>query len=362
MDIPGTWKGLQIEYIEDELPSPTTCTVVFDSNGGSVSPALLTVALGKSVGSLPKAKKKGYTFKGWYMKKSGGSKVKTKTKVTKDVTYYARWTANKYKIKFDKNGGTGTMKTISATYGKSVKLTANAFKRSKHTFQGWAKKKNGEVAYADKAKVKNLTATDGKTVTLYAVWKPYSYTVKFNANGGTGAAKVQTIKCGAKTKLAANAYVRDGFEFAGWAKKKGGSVAYKDKASVKDLAKNGKTVTLYAVWRPAKWAVGPFKGEGTVGGKAVTVTLTVSSDGKISGKFVRTKDKKAYSFKTDGFDEYSDGALRATTTLKYGSKTCALEIAVGQAVPDDGVAVTFAEMEATSGGKTYATAFLQIRK
>ena len=100
-----------------------------------------------------------------------GSKIKATTKVTKSVTYYARWTANKYKIKFDKSGGKGTMKTLSATYGKSIRLTANAFKRSKYKFTGWAKKKGGKVAYKNKAKVKNLTSKNGKTVTLYAVWK-----------------------------------------------------------------------------------------------------------------------------------------------------------------------------------------------
>ena len=156
--------------VQPPAPVATTCTVKFNANGGSVSPASRNVTKGNAVGTLPKATKKGYTLKGWYTKKSGGSKIKTSTKVTKNVTYYARWTANKYKIKFDKNGGKGKMKTLSATYGKSVKLTANAFKKSKYKFAGWAKAKNGKVKYKNKAKVKNLASKNGKTVTLYAVW------------------------------------------------------------------------------------------------------------------------------------------------------------------------------------------------
>ena len=124
-----------------------------------------------SVGTLPKATKKGYTLKGWYTKKSGGTKLAASTKINKNATYYAQWTANKYKIKFNKNGGKGTMKTLSATYDKNVTLRANAFKRTGYKFKGWAKTKKGKVAYKNKAKVKNLTATKGKTVTLYAVWK-----------------------------------------------------------------------------------------------------------------------------------------------------------------------------------------------
>ena len=50
-------------------------------------------------------------------------------------------------------------------------LRANAFKRTSYKFKGWAKTKKGKVAYKNKAKVKNLTDKNGKTVTLYAVWK-----------------------------------------------------------------------------------------------------------------------------------------------------------------------------------------------
>jgi uncharacterized repeat protein (TIGR02543 family) len=48
-------------------------------------------AYGSKIGKLPKVKKKGYVFKGWYTKQKGGSKVKTSSKVSKNVTYYARW-------------------------------------------------------------------------------------------------------------------------------------------------------------------------------------------------------------------------------------------------------------------------------
>jgi len=315
-------------------------TVTFDAQGGSVTdgasgttrPTIeVLVEKGTAIGTLPKPERKGYTFKGWYTAASGGTKIKTTTKIKKDVTYYAQWTANKYKIKFNANGGSGSMSTISATYGKNVTLTANAFKRTNYTFLGWATKKDAtEAQYANKAKVKNLTATDGKTVTLYAVWKRHTYTVKFSANGGDGATVKQAVNCGDKTALGKNTFTRDGFVFAGWATKKDGPVVYKNKAKVTDLAKSGKSVTLYAVWKPAAWAVGTFKGKGEIGGKAANVTLTVASDGKISGKFVRKSDKKAFSFKADGFDGFYDGALRATTTLKYGSKTCSATIAVGQ--------------------------------
>ena len=336
---------------EPAPPSVNAVTVTFNANGGS-GDATRQVEKGAAIGELPTAKRKGYTFAGWW---TATEQATAKTKVTKNVTYYAKWTANKYKIKFNKNGGKGTMKTLSATYGKKVTLTANAFKRTNCTFAGWSKTKSGAVAYKNKAKVKNLTTVSGKTVSLYAVWKKPSYTVKFNANGGTGAAMRQAIECSSKTALAKNTYVREGFVFAGWATKKNGPVVYKNKAKVKDLAKKGKTVTLYAVWRPAKWAVGTFTGEGNVGGQATLVALTVASSGKISGKFVLAKNFKAYSFKAGGFDGFSDGALRASASLTFGKKKCTLEIAVGRS-DETGEAVPV--IDVTYKGKEYGWGFV----
>ena len=172
-------------------------------------------------------------------------KIKTTTKVTKNVTYYARWTANKYKIKFHKNGGKGTMKTQSATYGKKVTLRANAFKRSGYKFAGWAKKKDGAVAYKNKAQVKNLTATNGKTVTLYAVWKK---TKSGNVKAATAAADVSpatSAAVGKAVKVAANAAAAP------------------------------------------SWPVGTFYG----GDEEAFTTITMSMAGKVSGKVLFAADK-----------------------------------------------------------------------
>lgn len=227
--------------------------VTFDANGGTVKETLREVSKDAAVGSLPKGTRKGYTLKGWYTKASGGTKITKNTKVTKKVTYYAHWTGITYKIKFYKNGGTGTMKTLSATYGKKVALTANAFKLKNYSFVGWATNKTDAVAtYANKATVKNLSATDGETVKLYAVWERKTYTVKFNANGGTGKMSKLTINCGDTVELTANAFVREGYKFSGWATTKDGKVAYKNGVQVTDIAKSGKTVTLYAVWKKVK--------------------------------------------------------------------------------------------------------------
>lgn len=146
--------------------------VAFNANGGKASAASKQVEEGSAYGKLPAATRTGYKFAGWYTKISGGSKVTAKTKATGgDYTLYAHWKANTYKVRYNKNGGTGTMSAQSMKYGTSYKLRANAFKKKGYTFAGWAASKNGKAVYKNKATVKNLTRKNGGTKTLYAVWK-----------------------------------------------------------------------------------------------------------------------------------------------------------------------------------------------
>ena len=129
-----------------------------------------------------KFKREGYTFDGWNTKKNGKGKsykntaqVKNLVKNGKTVKLYAQWKANTYKIKFDKNGGKGKMNALSMTYGKDKKLMKNTFTKKGYKFAGWALSKadakKGIVAYKNRAKVKNLTAKNKGSVTVYAVWK-----------------------------------------------------------------------------------------------------------------------------------------------------------------------------------------------
>ena len=77
-------------------PAAKKITVKFNANGSgaSVKTSKKTVTVGKKYGKLPTATRKGYTFKGWYTKKSGGTKVTSSTTVTKKKTHtlYAHWT------------------------------------------------------------------------------------------------------------------------------------------------------------------------------------------------------------------------------------------------------------------------------
>lgn len=89
-----------------------------------------------------------------------------------DINLYADWTPNTYILKFDANGGAGNPVTQKMTYDKDTVLTPVSYTRTKHRFLYWTENADGSgKKYADKASVKNLTATANGTVTLYAQWE-----------------------------------------------------------------------------------------------------------------------------------------------------------------------------------------------
>lgn len=106
---------------------------------------------------------KGYTFKAWVPSGLG-------VDATGAQTVKATWTANKYSIAYDPNGGSGTMEPTACTYGKTATVASNAFVREGYRFAGWGTSATGGVVYAEGQGVKNLASASGAVVTFYAVW------------------------------------------------------------------------------------------------------------------------------------------------------------------------------------------------
>lgn len=77
-----------------------------------------------------------------------------------------------YTIKFDGNGGTGSMADIDVTYDVNVSLPKNEFTRKDYTFAGWKIDGTTMLIPDQFTSLGNLTFTDGATVTLTAEWEP----------------------------------------------------------------------------------------------------------------------------------------------------------------------------------------------
>lgn len=77
-----------------------------------------------------------------------------------------------YTVKFDSNGGTGSMDDMSFVYGTAQNLTANTFTRSEYEFVGWNTKADGTgTSYSDEQSVNNLSNVYDDKITLYAQWR-----------------------------------------------------------------------------------------------------------------------------------------------------------------------------------------------
>lgn len=127
----------------------------------------------------------GYVFTGW-------DKDPSKP-VESDTVYTARYRPAVYKVRFDANGGTGTMADQSHTYDRKQALTASAFTREGYRFTGWNTRGDGKgKAFADKQAVTNLLAHDGATGVLYAQWERLPETA-LPWSGGTMTHNLTTI-------------------------------------------------------------------------------------------------------------------------------------------------------------------------
>ncbi|MBQ2901133.1 MAG: InlB B-repeat-containing protein [Agathobacter sp.] len=220
------WKANVYEIKLDSQGAELPGTKVFYQKYGSGNFTADTCTTAVSKITVPV--KTGYTFGGYYTEKCGagtryidaaGNILSTKTTFTESTTLYAKWTANTYTIRYNANGGNGTMADTVATYDTSVKLSSNLYERTGYSFKGWAASADGAVIYTDKQSVSNLATADGAVINLYAVWNINSYTVTYDywTNGGSSAGKESAeVNYNAAIDLSTPAEKGDGFTFVGW--------------------------------------------------------------------------------------------------------------------------------------------------
>ncbi len=176
------------------------------------------------------------------------------------VTLYAQWSGWSYQVRFDSNGGAGSMPDQSFVYGVPQPMDPNLFSRTGYTFTGWNDDPDGNGnSYADRASVLNLSAADNDTVTLYAQWSGWGYTVRFNANNpnATGSMPDQSFTHGIPQALAANAFGLSGYHFVEWNDDPGGGGNSCGDEAIIDLllASDNAVLTLYAQWEPNDYFV-----------------------------------------------------------------------------------------------------------
>ena len=158
---------------------------------------------------------------------------------------------NKYTISYNANGGSGSMSADTVSYGSDYTTKANAFSRTGYSFNGWNEASDGSGTSWTGYIGKPWTWTYTKSVTLYAQWKINTYTVYYDANGGSGAPGQQTKTYGQGLTLSSEKPTRPNYNFIGWSTNKNAFGAeYQPGGTYYD----NNSVTLYAVWDLAYWS------------------------------------------------------------------------------------------------------------
>lgn len=121
--------------------------------------------------------------------------------------------------------------------------------RTGYTLKGYSQNKNATSADLGPSDTLWWTQSDNwmHTFTVYCIWQINTYTVSYNANGGSGAPSSQTKTYGVNLTLSSTVPTRTNYIFQGWATSSTGSVAYQPGGTY--TANAG--VTLYAVWAVA---------------------------------------------------------------------------------------------------------------
>ena len=241
------------------IPTPVAkYTIVFDANGGSVSPGTKVYSGGTTYGDMPTPTRSGYTFVGWFTSKDGKF----------DYKYYH----NKY---------TDLQNRIGLN---EIVLRAH-----------WYLNGRSEGRVCSETSVSKLS-TVTKNITLYAAWEKKEetkYTVTFNANGGS-------VSPGSKEYKEGENYgdmpepTRSGYTFVGWFTKPTGSFDYEYYYNTyTDLQNNARLneVELKAHWYARGRDLEPRRcsADGISRGDKVTSNITLYAGWeRNSDKFVIT--------------------------------------------------------------------------
>lgn len=156
-------------------------------------------------------------------------------------TSYTILKKDSYKITFNANGGSGAPSSQTKWYGESLTLSSTKPTKTGYTFKGWSTSSSATSATWSAGG----TYTRNESNTLYAVWQANAYTIKYNANGGSGAPSNQTKTHNKTLILSSTKPTRTNYNFEGWSTS---STATSAEYSAGGNYTANTSATLYAVW------------------------------------------------------------------------------------------------------------------
>lgn len=253
----------------------TVFSINYNLNGGELNSTQLTEYIAGSNSqtlTVSTPTRTGYNFNGWTVSWTdsdysgtlpsvSGTTLTIPANTSGNITLTANWSARSYNITYNLGGGShGSTHPTTYTFSASrqTKTISNPT-RVGYTFNSWTISRSSYGGSAPTISGTTLTipASSYGNITLTANWSANIYYIVYNGNGATsGSMSNTTCRYGSTYTLTANAFVRTGYNFMGWATSENGAVAYGDRASVNNLTStNGGEFNLYAVWEIQSFTV-----------------------------------------------------------------------------------------------------------
>lgn len=285
-------------------------TISYDANGGSNAPSSQQKCYGINInlqgkGSLARS---GYTTDGWATSATGNKAYNFGASYSGNAStkLFAHWTANKYTVTLDQQGGSGGSSSVQATYNANMPSMTKPT-RTGYTFQGYYDATSGGTLYYNANGSSARTWNKTSNATLYARWTANTYTITLDPQGGSGGDASKTATFGSATPTV-TIPGRNGYSFGGYYTGKNGTGtqylkpdANNTATSVRnwDIASN---TTLYAKWNARTYSL-TFDQQGGNGG---TAAATATFDAAMPAATMPTRD--GYDFK-GYYDAATEGTL-----------------------------------------------------
>ena len=243
-------------------------TDTFDPNGGIIVGDSSFTGNYNTPYVAPGAERTGYTFVGWSTTASGGTIAggagASVRHVAENRKFYAQWTPNKYTLTVSPMGGTfsdGTTEnkilelTFDSTDWNNISTITPTF--THYTLRDWGDADTGSTIYNSLGECVNdgVYWLDGRYIypsdlTIFARVIANTYTITYDANGGSGVPEAQTGKYAYEIALSSEIPTRYGYVFKGWCVDKYATIddvlIFEPGCSYLVLGSE----TLYAIWKP----------------------------------------------------------------------------------------------------------------
>ena len=261
--------------------------------------------------------------------------------ITADKTLYAVW-SDEYPITYHLNGASWADEYTAPaqyTYGTGATLPiASEMSNPGYTFNGWYA--NSDLSTG--GVVTTIGTSEYGAKEFWAKWTENTYTVTYNANGGTGSMETTV---GRYVYLRENTFTYDGHIFMGWNTATNGSgISYNDEDEVELTA----DMTLYAQWGTtldATWSITKIDGKLYRGGGGYSVTVYLNqADWDASGDVNDLELTAMEGVVLSNITKTVNGEGQAQVTANFGITT---------GVAADATAITFTLSVPAAG--TYAS-------